>query len=180
MAPQSAALFSPNGPNNTLGKPSPVGISETVGRRAVGVPLDLNQRESDDMRLILACVLVLCSTVAFAQSAPPPMVGGKPLVQVKPKGSKADPKADTKTDGKGAKALPAGKSIATRLQSCQDIDDQTKERLSCYDEVLKPAPKPKPGAAKTVMDCKFIKEEDERLTCYNGFVDSMPKMPKSS
>jgi hypothetical protein len=127
------------------------------------------------MRLLLACALVLCSTALFAQSAPP-TVGDKPLVQVKPKGSKAD----TKTDGKGAKALPAGKSIATRLQSCQDIDDQTKERLSCYDEVLKPAPKPKPGAAKTVMDCKFIKEEDERLGCYNGFVDSMPKMPKSS
>jgi hypothetical protein len=151
------------------------------------------------MRSMLACALVLCSTAAFAQSAPPPMVGDRPLVQVKPKGSKAegskaegskaessktdaktDTKADTKTDGKGAKALPAGKSVATRLQSCQDIDDQTKERLSCYDEVLKPAPKPKPGAAKTVMDCRFIKEEDERLGCYNGFVDSMPKMPKSS
>ena len=84
------------------------------------------------------------------------------------------------TDAKDKKGPPTGKSIATRLQSCQDIDDQTKERLNCYDEVLKPAPKPKPGAAKTVMDCKFIKEEDERLTCYNGFVDSMPKMPKSS
>jgi hypothetical protein len=134
---------------------------------------------------MLACALVLCSTVAFAQSAPPPPAGDKPQAQVKPKGSKAegskaDTKADTKTDGKGAKTLPAGKSIATRLQSCQDIDDQTKERLNCYDEVLKPAPKPKPGAAKTVMDCKFIKEEDERLGCYNGFVDSMPKMPKSS
>lgn len=129
------------------------------------------------MRLMLACALVLCcSTAAFAQSASPPTVGDKPLVQVKPKGAKAD----TKPDGKGAKNLPAGKSIATRLQSCQDIDDQTKERLNCYDEVLKPAPKPKPGAAKTVMDCKFIKEEDERLSCYNGFVDSMPKMPKSS
>jgi hypothetical protein len=127
-----------------------------------------------------ACAIVLCSAAAFAQSAPAPMVGDKPLVQVKPKGAKAGAKADTKTDTKGAKALPAGKSIATRLQSCQDIDDQTKERLNCYDEVLKPAPKPKPGAAKTVMDCKFIKEEDERLGCYNGFVDSMPKMPKSS
>jgi hypothetical protein len=133
------------------------------------------------MRLLLACALVLCSTAVFAQSAaPPPTVGDKPLVQIKPKGSKADPKADAKADGKGAKTLPAGKSIATRLQSCQNIDDQTRERLSCYDEVLKPAPKPKPGAAKTVMDCKFIKEEDERLGCYNGFVDSMPKMPKSS
>ena len=133
------------------------------------------------MRSMFACALVLCSAAAFAQSAPPPMVGDKPLVQVKPKeGAKAAAKDGTKESVKDKKGPPTGKSIATRLQSCQDIDDQTKERLNCYDEVLKPAPKPKPGAAKTVMDCKFIKEEDERLTCYNGFVDSMPKMPKSS
>ena len=137
------------------------------------------------MRLMLACALVLCSTAVFAQSAPPPMVGDRPLVQVKPKaGAKAaakeSAKEGAKQNAKDKKGPPTGKSIATRLQSCQDIDDQTKERLDCYDEVLKPAPKPKPGAAKTVMDCKYIKEEDERLTCYNGFVDSMPKMPKSS
>ena len=133
------------------------------------------------MRLMLACAIVLCSTAAFAQSTPPPMVGDKPLVQVKPKeGAKAAAKDSTKESAKDKKGPPTGKSIATRLQSCQDIDDLTKERLVCYDTVLPPAPKPKPGAAKTVMDCKFIKEEDERLTCYNGFVDSMPKMPKSS
>lgn len=133
------------------------------------------------MRLMLACALVLCSAAAFAQSAPPPMVGDKPLVQVKPKeGAKAAAKDGAKESAKDKKGPPTGKSVATRLQSCQEIDDQTKERLACYDEVLKPAPKPKPGTAKTVMDCKFIKEEDERLTCYNGFVDSMPKMPKSS
>ena len=141
------------------------------------------------MRSMLACALVLCSTVALAQSAPPPMVGDKPLVQVKPKeGAKEGAKAaakdsakdGTKESAKDKKGPPTGKSVATRLQSCQDIDDLTKERLICYDTVLPPAPKPKPGAAKTVMDCKFIKEEDERLTCYNSFVDSMPKMPKSS
>jgi hypothetical protein len=133
------------------------------------------------MRLMLACAIVLCSTAAFAQSAPPPMVGDKPLVQVKPKeGAKAAAKDSAKESAKDKKGPPTGKSVATRLQSCQDIDDLTKERLICYDTVLPPAPKPKPGAAKTVMDCKFIKEEDERLTCYNGFVDSMPKMPKSS
>jgi hypothetical protein len=134
---------------------------------------------------MLACAIVLCSAAAFAQSAPAPMVGDKPLLQVKPKeGAKAAAKGAAKDSAKESvkdkKGPPTGKSIATRLQSCQDIDDQTKERLSCYDEVLKPAPKPKPGAAKTVMDCKFIKEEDERLTCYNGFVDGMPRMPKSS
>ena len=133
------------------------------------------------MRLMLACAIVLCSTAAFAQSAAPPMVGDKPLVQVKPKeGAKASAKESAKESAKDKKGPPTGKSVATRLQSCQDIDDLTKERLICYDTVLPPAPKPKPGAAKTVMDCKFIKEEDERLTCYNGFVDSMPKMPKSS
>jgi hypothetical protein len=133
------------------------------------------------MRLMLACAFILCSTAAFAQSAPPPPAGDKPLLQARPRdGAKAATKDSAKENAKDKKGPPSGKSIATRLQSCQDIDDQTKERLNCYDEVLKPAPKPKPGAAKTVMDCKFIKEEDERLTCYNGFVDSMPKMPKSS
>lgn len=129
------------------------------------------------MRLMLACALVLCSAVAFAQSAPPPVAGDKPVVAPAKKGAAKDSIKENANDKKGP---PYGKSIATRLQSCQDIDDQTKERLNCYDEVLKPAPKPKPAAAKTVMDCKYLKEEDERLTCYNGFVDSMPKMPKSS
>ena len=125
------------------------------------------------MRTMLACALVLCSTAALAQSAPPPMVGDKPLVQVKPKqGAKHAAKEKPKASGKP-------QSVAVRLQACQDIDDMTKERLNCYDAVLPPVPKPKAAAAKTVMECKFVKEEDERLTCYNGFVDSIPKLPKS-
>src|SRR5215467_8405185 len=115
------------------------------------------------MRTILAFVAVLCSAAAFAQSGPPPMVGDKPLVQVKPRGAPA--------------AKP--QSMAVRLQACLDIDDGTKERLNCYDAVLPPAPKPKAGTAKAVTDCKFTKEEDERLACFNGFVESMPKLPKS-
>jgi len=116
--------------------------------------------------MTLAFVAVLCSAAAFAQSSPPPMVGDKPLVQVKPRTAAAKPQ-----------------SMAVRLQSCLDIDDGTKERLTCYDAVLPPAPKPKaganPAAAKAVTECKFTKEEDERLSCYNGFVESMPKLPKS-
>jgi hypothetical protein len=105
---------------------------------------------------MLAFVAVLYSAAALAQTS----AGAKPAKQAKAK-------------------APAKGSIAVRLQTCQDIDDGTKERLNCYDEVIAPAPKPKAGAAKTVMDCKFTKEEDERLACYNGFVDSMPKLPKS-
>jgi hypothetical protein len=115
------------------------------------------------MRLMLAFVAVLYSTAALAQAGPPPTVGGKPLVQVKPKGGAQEKKQPT----------------AVRLQECLDIEDGTKERLNCYDAVIPPAPKTKAGAAKGVMDCKFSKEEDERLTCYNGFVESMPKLPKS-
>src|SRR5262245_26806582 len=120
------------------------------------------------MRMTLAFVAVLYSAAALAQSGPPPMVGDKPLVQVKPR----------------AAAAAKPQSMAVRLQSCLDLDDGTKERLNCYDAVLPPAPKPKAAtakaaAAKAVTECKFTKEEDERLACYNGFVESMPKLPKS-
>jgi len=39
-------------------------------------------------------------------------------------------------------------------------------------------PKPKAPAAKAVNDCRFLKEEDERLTCFNGFADKIPKLPR--
>lgn len=120
------------------------------------------------MRILLALIAVLYSATAFAQDRPPPTVGDKPLVQVKPKGGGGAPE-------KSGKQQP----LAVRLQDCLDIDDGTKERLSCYDAVVPPKPNPKAPAAKGVLDCKFTKEEDERLSCYNGFVESMPKLPKS-
>ena len=127
------------------------------------------------MRMILALVAVLYSAAAFAQTDKPPMVGDKPLVQVKPKGTKT-----AAAKGKEA-AGPKGKpqSTAVRLQACLDIDDGTKDRLNCYDAVIPPTPKPKPPKAKGVADCRFLKEEDERLACFNGFAESIPKLPRS-
>ena len=61
-------------------------------------------------------------------------------------------------------------AIAQSLRPCLEIEDQTKERLDCYDAKIKPAPKETSAPAKTVKDCRFIKEEDERLTCFNRFV----------
>jgi hypothetical protein len=125
--------------------------------------------------MILAVAAVLCSTTAFAQTDKPPMVGDKPLVQVQPKG--------TKEGAKAAAAAPAPKgkpqSIAARLQACLEIDDGTKDRLSCYDAVIAPQPKAKPAKAKGYADCRFFKEEDERLACFNGFAESIPKLPKT-
>jgi len=127
------------------------------------------------MRIILALVAVLYSAAAFAQADKPPMVGNKPLVQVKPKGTKEA--AATAKPAAAAKGKP--QSIAVKLQACLDVDDGTKDRLNCYDGVFAPQPKPKPAKAKGVADCRFFKEEDERLACYNGFAESIPKLPKS-
>ena len=129
------------------------------------------------MRKMILALAILYPAAAFAQGtatpaapATPPTVGGKPLVQVKPKAAAAV----------GKKSEKPGKpqSIAQKLQACQEIDDATKERLTCYDAVFKPEPKPKPPAAKGVNECRFLKEEDERLTCYNGFADKIPKLPQ--
>ena len=124
------------------------------------------------MRTILALVVVLYSGAALAQatapadSSPPPTVGGKPLVQVQPRGS--TPKATPAPKGEHL-------SIAKRLLACQEIDDGTKGRLDCYDAIFPPKPNPKAPAAKGVADCRFSKEEDDRLTCFNGFADKIPK-----
>jgi hypothetical protein len=129
-----------------------------------------------DMRKMILALAILYPVAALAQGtstpaapAAPPTVGDKPLVQVKPKGAA----------GKKAEKQPAKpQSIAQKLQACQDLDDGTKDRLNCYDAIFKPEPKPKPAAAKGVNDCRFLKEEDERLACYNGFADKIPKLPK--
>ena len=121
-----------------------------------------------DMRKIILTLAILYPAAALAQGtapANPPTIGDKPLVVVGSKKSEA---------GKKEKPL----SPAQKLQACQDIDDATKERLNCYDAVYAPQPKPKAPAAKGVNDCRFLKEEDERLTCFNGFADKIPKLPR--
>ena len=122
------------------------------------------------MRTIFAVVLALYSGAALAQTSPP-TVGGKPLVQVKPSGEAAKSKSKST-------AKPKVPSTAAKLQACLEIDDATKERLSCYDAIFPPQPKPKAAAAKAVNDCRFNKEEDERLTCFNGFAEKIPKLPQ--
>jgi hypothetical protein len=61
------------------------------------------------------------------------------------------------------------------LRTCLEIEDQSKERLNCYDEKIKPQPKQASTRAKTVKDCRFLKEEDERLTCFNRFLNASSK-----
>jgi hypothetical protein len=112
------------------------------------------------MRTISALVLVLYSAAAAMAQGSPPTVGAKPPVEVKPRNT-------------APKSKP--QSIAAKLEACLEIDDGTKGRLDCYDAVFPPKPNPKAPAAKAVADCRFTKEEDERLTCFNGFAERIPK-----
>jgi len=61
-------------------------------------------------------------------------------------------------------------TVTKKLQGYLTIEDASKERLDCYDGVVPPDPKPKPPIAKVVADCKFLKEKDERLGCFNRFL----------
>ncbi|MBI5318478.1 hypothetical protein [Bradyrhizobium sp.] len=151
------------------------------------------------MKKILVIAALLYSAAAIAQTsepAKPPMVGDKPLVQVKPKGaakskdaskdasknaSRDAPPADAAKPAKSAKSTKGAgkpKSMAQRLQACLDIDDGTKDRLNCYDTVIAPKPNPKAKApVKSVTECGGFKDEEERLTCFNGFAEKLPKLP---
>ena len=116
------------------------------------------------MKKMLALMVLLYSAGAVAQSAPPAAETDTP------------PAAEAAKRPARAKAHnTAPKSIAEKLQDCLELDDGTKDRLDCYDAVIPPKPKPKPPAAKGVMDCRFIQEQDERLVCFNGFAESIPK-----
>src|SRR5207245_9263278 len=118
------------------------------------------------MRTTLALVAFLFSTVAIAQSNPP-TVGGKPLLQVKPKAA-PQPKA--------AAAKP--QSVAAKLQACLEIDGATKERLICYEAMFPPKPNPMAAAADEVSACRFTNEEDELLPCFNGFAAELRQLPR--
>jgi hypothetical protein len=111
------------------------------------------------MKILLVVASTLMATAALAQSAPPAADKGPDQV-------------------KAAAASSKGKSIAEKLQACLTVDDGTKYRLDCFDAVLPTKPMPKAPAAKKVMDCRFVKEQDERLTCFNGFTEQIPKFSR--
>ena len=78
-------------------------------------------------------------------------------------------------DFRGVKTFAVAQVPLQTLRTCLEIEDQSKERLDCYDEKIAPAPKQVSVPAKTVRDCRFVKEEDERLNCFNRFVSPPPK-----
>jgi hypothetical protein len=108
------------------------------------------------MKRLFAWILLLHAGAAFAQNDVPPPPEGKPAAHAK-------------------KSHGPPRSLAEKLLACLDIDDETKDRLDCYDAAIPPKPKPKSATANGVMDCRYVKEEDERLKCFNGFAEKIPK-----
>ena len=68
----------------------------------------------------------------------------------------------------------AAQSVMDNLPGCLALEDMTKERLDCYDTLVPPTPSQKRTIAKAITDCKFVKEQDERLTCFNRFLQRPP------
>src|SRR4029079_9995244 len=104
-------------------------------------------REQADMRKMILALAILYPAAAFAQGttappahpAPPPTVGGKPLVVV---GSKKP--ATAKKSAKPAEPAKP-QSVAQKLQVCQDIDDGTKDRLARYQTTSNTGTQSKPA-----------------------------------
>jgi hypothetical protein len=110
-------------------------------------------------RTILICgiaTFVVCSPMSSMAQTPPP-VQKQTLNQKQPPGQKQSP--------------------LQKLKDCLLIEDGYKERLDCYDAVIRPEPRPSPKKAKVVAECRFFKEEDKRLACFNGFVDPRKQPP---
>ena len=63
-------------------------------------------------------------------------------------------------ESKAPKAGPA-KSLAEKLLACLDIDDESKERLDCYDAAIPPNTKPKSakaGAANATQAARAVRK----------------------
>jgi flagellar motility protein MotE (MotC chaperone) len=112
----------------------------------------------------LAAALALAALVpaALAQTTTPDATE-KPVAPKKPKAASTEEQA------------PKGVSIAEKAQNCLKIEDETMDRLNCYDAAVKPQPNPKAPPAKGIRDCRYLVDIDERLGCFNGFALQIPK-----
>jgi hypothetical protein len=125
------------------------------------------------MRKLLALIALLYSAAAFAQGIPPQGTAPKSTsAQSAPAIAEAKPPAQARPPQETASKT---KSVAEKAQGCLLIDDATIARLNCYDAAVPPKLMPKPPTVKGILDCRHLKEQDERLACFNGFAEQIPK-----
>jgi hypothetical protein len=124
------------------------------------------------MRIKLALIAALSLTASFAPEAlispasaqsTPPASAEKPAAPMKPKAAPT------------AEVASKNPSVAEKAQKCLKIEDESMDRLNCYDAAVKPQPNPNPPPVKGILDCRHIVDINERLGCYNGFAVQIPK-----
>jgi hypothetical protein len=66
---------------------------------------------------------------------------------------------------------PSAAQGGPEFSKCLQLDDMTKERLDCYDKLVRPETMQvlQNTAPRTIYDCRYVKEEDARLKCFNRF-----------
>jgi hypothetical protein len=123
------------------------------------------------MRIKLS-IAMLSLVAAFAPAAlvpaalaqtPPPAAAEKPAAAMK---SKAAPAGEM---------APKGVSIAEKAQKCLKIADDPQARLDCYDAAVKPEINRNPPPVKGIRDCRHIADINDRLVCFDGFAEQIPK-----
>jgi hypothetical protein len=99
---------------------------------------------------------------SLAQTAPP-AAAEKPVAPMKRRAAPAE------------EGAPQGVSIAEKAQKCLKILDDPQRRLDCYDAAVRPQPNPKAPPANGIRDCRFIVDINDRLGCFDGFAQQIPK-----
>ena len=114
--------------------------------------------------LSLAATFALGALVpaALAQTTPP-AAAEKPAAPMKRRAAPAE------------EGAPQGVSIAEKAQKCLKILDDPQRRLDCYDAAVRPHPYPKAPPAYGIRDCRFIVDINDRLGCFDGFAQQIPK-----
>ncbi len=113
----------------------------------------------------LAAGIALMASVPAALAQTPPPAAEKPAVPTKP--AKKAPRAE--------EAAPKGASIAEKAQKCLKIPIDPQVRLDCYDAAVKPEPNPNPPPVKGIRDCRHLMDKNDRLGCFDGFAEQIPK-----
>ena len=114
------------------------------------------------LSLAAAVALVALIPAALAQTTPP-AAAEKPAAPVKRRAAPAE------------EGAPQGVSIAEKAQKCLKILEDPQRRLDCYDAAVKPQPNPKPPPVSGIRDCRFIVDINDRLGCFDGFAQQIPK-----
>jgi hypothetical protein len=112
--------------------------------------------------LAAAFALVALTPAALSQTTPP-AAAEKPDAPMKPRAAPAE------------EVESRNVSIAEKAQKCLKLLDDPDGRLHCYDAAVPPQLNPNPPPVKGIRDCRHLVDLNDRLGCFDGFAQQIPK-----